>query len=153
MLCVQAHKELDASAGDIAELEEKLAAAQRKLQGQEEERLKVEAGRSEQGLQLSALAQDMKALQLALDRVKNDRQQVRVCVLRLLACLLARLLACLYLLTMYLSRSPPQPTIWLPPPRLPCPRAQKPAMAIVRQPTPCSCHVLNSRVFINPTPL
>lgn len=120
VLCVQAHKEVDASAADVAELEEKLIAAQRKLQRQEEERLEVEAGRSEQGLQLSALAQDMKALQLALDRVKNDRQQVCVSSLRLLARLLAPLLAgwlaCLS--TIHLPCSP-HPTIRPPPPSPP----------------------------------
>ena len=73
---MQAHKELDASASDVAELEDKLAAAHRKLQRQEEERQEAESATAQQGLQLDALAQDMKALQLALDRVKQDRQQV-----------------------------------------------------------------------------
>lgn len=75
---MQAHKELDASASDVAELEDKLGTAHRRVQRQEEERQEVEAARGEQGLQLDALAQDMKALQLALDRVKQDRQQVCV---------------------------------------------------------------------------
>lgn len=73
---MQAHKELDASASDLAELEDKLAAAHRKLQRQEEEQQDAESARAEQGLQLDALAKDMKALQLALDRVQQDRQQV-----------------------------------------------------------------------------
>ena len=73
---MQAHKELDASASDTAELEDKLTAAHRKLQRQEEERQEAESARAEQGLQLTALAQDMKALHLALERVKQDRQQV-----------------------------------------------------------------------------
>lgn len=73
---MQAHKELDASASEVAELEDKLAASHRKLQRQEEERQETESARAEQGLQLDALDQDMKALQLALERVKQDRQQV-----------------------------------------------------------------------------
>lgn len=73
---MQAHKELDASASDVAELEDKLAAAHRKMQRQEEERQEAESARAQQGLQLDALAQDMKVLQLALDRVKQDWQQV-----------------------------------------------------------------------------
>lgn len=67
---------MDASASDTAELADKLTAAHRKLQRQEEERQEAESARAEQGLQLTALAQDMKGLQLALECVKQDRQQV-----------------------------------------------------------------------------
>ncbi len=55
-------KELDASGSDISELEDKLSAAHRRIQKQEEEQEEAESARSQQGQQLSALAQDIQAL-------------------------------------------------------------------------------------------
>lgn len=83
---LQVLKDLDASSSEISEFESKLSAAQRRVQQQEGEREEAEAARAQQGQQLAALAQDMQALQSALERVKQDRQQVG-CLL--LCCLTA----------------------------------------------------------------
>ena len=85
-VCLQVMKDLDASSSEVSELESKLSAAQRRVQQQEGEREEAEAARAQQGQQLAALAQDMQALQSALERVKQDKQQVG-CLL--LCCLTA----------------------------------------------------------------
>ena len=74
-------KELDASTSEVSELESKLSAAQRRIQKQAEEQEEAESARAQQGQQLNALAQDMQALQSSLERVKQDRQQVCLCML------------------------------------------------------------------------
>lgn len=80
-MCLQFVKELDASTSEISELESKLSAAQRRIQNQAEEQEEAESARAQQGQQLNALAQDMQALQSSLERVKQDRQQVCLCIL------------------------------------------------------------------------
>ncbi len=81
IMCLQFVKELDASNSEVSELESKLSAAQRRIQKQVEEQEEAESARAQQGQQLNALAQDMQALQSSLERVKQDRQQVCLCVL------------------------------------------------------------------------
>ena len=71
-------KELDASTSDVSELEDKLTTAHRRIQKQEEAQEEAESARAQQGQQLTALAQDIAALQNALERVKQDRQQVTI---------------------------------------------------------------------------
>ena len=85
-IALQATQQLGASASDAAELEEKLSAAQRRIQKQAEEQEEAEAARAQQGLHLTALQQDIQALQSALDRTKQDRQQVGDDCVTTLAC-------------------------------------------------------------------
>ena len=78
MLCLQATKQIDASVSNVAELEDKLVAAQRRIQKQTQEQEEAEAARAQQGLHLTALQQEIEALQAALERLKQDRQQVSI---------------------------------------------------------------------------
>lgn len=81
IMCLQFVKELDASTSEVSELESKLSAAQRRIQKQAEEQEEAESARAQQGQQLNALAEDRQTLQSSLERVKQDRQQVCLCVL------------------------------------------------------------------------
>ena len=75
---MQVLKELQASSSDVSDLEDKLSTAQHRIQKQEEEHQEALLARQQQGLQLTALAQDIQTLQSSLEHVKQDRQQVRI---------------------------------------------------------------------------
>ena len=69
-------RQLDESSSEVAELQSKLSAAQRKGQRHEQDVAEAESVRAGLLEQLAALRADAQALQASLEHVQHDRQKV-----------------------------------------------------------------------------